>query len=366
MFYVGASLRIPVVYVGNVAVFIAMYTVGAWVADRRRATVVRWLVIAGTFVWLLVPTFPAATTDGDGGLSRAGLFSPFAAYMLLQFLVNVAFFGGAYLFGERAWAQARSRAALEERTRELERERELTAAQAVALDRVRIARELHDVVAHHVSAMGVQAGAGRAVLDRDPAAARGALQAVEQSARDALVELRQLLETLRTPDADTPTDSTVHLSALPDLIAHARENGLPTTFAVVGEPLEAPELVQVNLYRVAQEALTNARRHGGPTATADVRLRYTDDAIELEVSNDGRAHLVGRPGLGLVGMRERASASGGTLEAGPRPRGGFLVRVRVPLSSPAIPVSPGVPVGPGIPVAATPSAEPSTDAEARA
>ena len=158
----------------------------------------------------------------------------------------------------------------------------------------------------------------------------------------------------------------MHLSALPDLIVHARENGLPTTFAVVGEPLEAPELVQVNLYRVAQEALTNARRHGGPTATADVRLRYSADAIELEVSNDGRAHLVGRPGLGLVGMRERASASGGTLEAGPRPRGGFLVRVRVPLSSPAIPVSPGVPVGPGIPVAATPSAEPSTDAEARA
>lgn len=141
MFYVGASLRIPEIYVGNVAVFIAMYTVGAWVADRRRATVVRWLVIAGMFVWLLVTTFQAATADGDGGLSRAGLFSPFAAYMLLQFLVNVAFFGGAYLFGERAWAQARSRAALEERTRELERERELTAAQAVALDRVRIARE---------------------------------------------------------------------------------------------------------------------------------------------------------------------------------------------------------------------------------
>ena len=87
----------------------------------------------------------------------------------------------------------------------------------------------------------------------------------------------------------------------------------------------------MNLYRVAQEALTNARRHGGPVATADVRLRYSADAIELEVSNDGRGHLVGRPGLGLVGMRERATASGGTLEAGPRSRGGFLVRLRVPL-----------------------------------
>lgn len=331
-FFVGVSFRIPELYVGNVALFIGMYTVGAWVSDRRRATVVRLLVVAGMFVWLLVTTFQAATSDDGTGFSRAGLFSPFAAYMILQFLVNAAFFGGAYLFGERAWSQSRAREALEQRTRELERERELTAAQAVALDRVRIARELHDVVAHHVSAMGVQAGAARAVLERDPAAARAALQTVEQSARSALVELRQLLETLRTPDAETPADSTVHLSALPDLVAHANANGLPTTFAVVGDPAPASELVQVNVHRVAQEALTNARRHGGPGATADVRLRYEAGALELEVANTGRAPLMGRPGLGLVGMRERAAASGGTIELGPRPRGGFLVRLRVPLT----------------------------------
>jgi len=330
-FFVGVSLRIPEIYIGNVALFIAMYTVGAWVPDRRRATVVRLIVIAGMFGWLLVTTFQAATADGDDGLSRAGLFSPFAAYMVMQFLVNAAFFGGAYFFGERAWAQARSRAALEERTAELERERELTAAQAVALDRVRIARELHDVVAHHVSAMGVQAGAARTVLDRDPDAARAALSAVEESARAALAELRQLLETLRTPETATPGESTLRLSALPDLVGHASENGLPTTFTVVGDERPSSDLVQVNLYRIAQEALTNARRHGGPGATADVRLRYTTVGIELEVTNTGRAHLVGRPGLGLVGMRERAAASGGSLEAQPRERGGFLVRVRVPL-----------------------------------
>lgn len=327
-FFVGVSFRIPEIYVGNVALFIAMYTVGAWVTNRRRATIVRLVVIAGMFVWLLATTFEAAT--GDDGLSRAGLFSPFAAYLLMQFLVNAAFFGGAYFFGERAWAQAQSLTMLEERTHELEHAREVTAAQAVALDRVRIARELHDVVAHHVSAMGVQAGAARAVLDRDPAAARVALQAVEQSSRDALVELRQLLETLRTPDAETPADSTLRLDALPGLVAHANDNGLPTTFAEVGDPVPVAEIAQVNLYRIAQEALTNARRHGGPAATADVRLRYAPDAVELEVSNTGRSHLVGRPGLGLVGMRERAAASGGQLEAGPRPRGGFLVRLRVP------------------------------------
>jgi len=334
--YAGVSARIPELYVGNVVLFIAMYSVGAWVADRRRATIVRLVVIAAMFVWLLVSTFQAATAPEDDGLSRAGLFSPFAAYMLIQFLINAAFFGGAYFFGERAWADAESRRSLEARTAELERERELTAAQAVALDRVRIARELHDVVAHHVSAMGVQAGAARAVLDRDPSAARAALAGVEQSARSALDDLRHLLDTLRTPDGDTPGGSTVQLAALGELIEHARANGLPTDFTVVGDPVDAPELVQVNLYRIAQEALTNARRHGGPGVTADVRLRYTRNAVELDVASTGTTLPAVRPGLGLVGMRERAAASGGTLEAGPRPRGdGYLVRARIPLTSQA-------------------------------
>jgi len=334
--YAGVSARIPELYVGNVVLFIAMYSVGAWVADRRRATIVRLVVIAAMFVWLLVSTFQAATAPEDDGLSRAGLFSPFAAYMLIQFLINAAFFGGAYFFGERAWADAESRRSLEARTAELERERELTAAQAVALDRVRIARELHDVVAHHVSAMGVQAGAARAVLDRDPSAARAALAGVEQSARSALDDLRHLLDTLRTPDGDTPGGSTVQLAALGELIEHARANGLPTDFTVVGDPVDAPELVQVNLYRIAQEALTNARRHGGPGVTADVRLRYTRDAVELDVASTGTTLPAVRPGLGMVGMRERAAASGGTLKAGPRPRGdGYLVRARIPLTSQA-------------------------------
>ena len=346
-FFIGVSLRIPEMYVANVVLFIAMYSVGAWVTDRRRATIVRLVVIVAMFGWLLVTTFQSATSGDDDGFSRAGLFSPFAAFILIQFLVNAAFFGGAYFFGERAWADAESRRVLEERTVELERERELTAAQAVALDRVRIARELHDVVAHHVSAMGVQAGAARAVLDRDPAAARTALSQVEQSARSALDELRNLLDTLRTPDtlrapdlttadgsgADAPAGSTVRLAALPDLIAHANANGLPTRLTVIGEPVEASDLVQLNLYRIAQEALTNARRHGGPGATADVRVRYTGDAIELDVSSTGVARTASRPGLGLVGMRERATASGGTLEVGPRPRGdGYLVRAHVPVT----------------------------------
>lgn len=338
-FFIGVSARIPEIYVANVALFVAMYSVGAWVTHRRRATIVRLSVIAGMFVWLLVVTFQAATSPDDDGLSRAGLFSPFAAWILIQFLVNAAFFGGAYFFGERAWADEQSRRALEERTVELERERELTAAQAVALDRVRIARELHDVVAHHVSAMGVQAGAARAVLDRDPSSARAALTGVETSARAALDELRNLLDTLRTPDADAPGGSTLRLSALPELIEHANANGLPTTLTVVGDAVEPSELVQVNLYRITQEALTNARRHGGRGATAEVRVRYSRDAIELDIANSGVVRGSDRPGLGLVGMRERAAASGGTVEIGPRPRGdGFLVRARVPMVNQAVAV----------------------------
>ncbi len=331
-FFVGMSLRIPEVYVGNIALFIGMFTVGAWVDNRRRAMIVRTLIIVGMFGWLMVTTFQAATAPTDEGFSRVGVFSPFVAYMLLQFLVNAAFFGGAYYMGDRAYASALERSALQERTAELECEREVTAAQAVALDRVRIARELHDVVAHHVSAMGVQAGAARAVLVRDPDTARAALLGVESSARDALSELRQLLETLRTPTGDDPSETTVHLDLLPELIDHACENGMPTTLTVIGNPVPLPDIVQINAYRIAQEALTNARRHGGPDAAADVRLRYGAEAIELEVTNSGRSAVSGRPGLGIVGMRERATASGGTIEVGPRARGGFLVRVRIPVA----------------------------------
>lgn len=337
VFFVAGSLHIPELYVGNIALFIAIYTVGAWVEDRRRATLVRWLITVGMFVWLLVTMFQEATAPTDEGLSRVGLFSPFVAFMLMQLLVNVAFFGGAFYMGDRAYASARERAVLEERTRELEEEREVTAAQAVALDRVRIARELHDVVAHHVSAMGVQAGAARAVMDRDPDAAKTALVGVEGSARSALAELRQLLETLRGPGGESVDGSTLRLDDLAELVSHAQANGMPTTFSVVGEPVALPDLVQVNLYRVAQEALTNARRHGGPDAAADVRLRYADETVELEIASAGRHAAPGtRTGLGIVGMRERAAASGGTIEIGPRPRGGFLVRMRVPVRMAAL------------------------------
>ncbi|MDA4893297.1 histidine kinase [Streptomyces sp. MS2A] len=334
-YFVAVTFRVPEVYVGNIAMFIAIYTVGAWMNARRAAFVVRATIIFGMAVWLLIVMYRDAITQAEEAEVVAGFLSPYLAFMMLQILLNALYFGGAYYFGERSWSAAAQRAALEQRTRELEREREVTAAQAVALDRVRIARELHDVVAHHVSVMGVQAGAARMVIDQDPARARQILGGIESAARDAIRDFRQLLETLRAPgDAEEPP-STVTLDDIADLAARSTGSGLPTDYAVIGEPAPVPSVTAVNLYRIAQESLTNARRHAGPDARADVRIRYTGTAVELEVVNTGRVVTGLRPGLGQLGMRERALASGGSIELTPRTNGGFRVRATVPLSAAA-------------------------------
>jgi len=331
-YFVAVTVKIPELYVGNIAMFIGLYSVGAWMNDRRRAMIVRIAIIVGMFAWLLITMYYEAIKQADEADVVAGAFSPYIAFMMIQILLNALYFGGAYYFGERAWHSAAEREVLEQRTSELEREREVTAAQAVALDRVRIARELHDVVAHHVSVMGVQAGAARLMIDQDPAQSARILAGVEGSARDAISELRQLLETLRTPGGDTAEPaSTLTLDDIAELAAASTDAGLPTEYAVIGEPAAVPSLIAVNLYRIAQESLTNARRHAGAGAMADVRVRYDEDGVEVEIVNTGRAVAQLRPGLGQLGMRERAAASGGSLEVTPRPLGGLRVRARVPL-----------------------------------
>ncbi len=336
-YFFAVTLRIPELYAGNVAMFIAIYTVGAWMVNRRAAMIVRAAIIAAMFVWLLISMYRDAIETANDEELIAGTMSPYIAFMMLQLLLNVLYFGGAYYFGERAWTAAQQRIALEQRTADLEREREVTAAQAVALDRVRIARELHDVVAHHVSVMGVQAGAARIVIDTDPPQAKHLLAGIETSAREAISDLRNLLETLRSSGEDTEHASTLTLAEISDLADAATDAGLPTAFEVIGDARPIPPVIAVNLYRIAQESLTNARRHAGGGAAADVRLRYTADAVELEVVNTGRTVLAPRQGLGQLGMRERAAASGGTLESGPRDRGGWRVRARIPLVGEAVP-----------------------------
>lgn len=342
--FVGVTLRVPELYAVNIAMFVALYTVGAWMNDRRRAFFVRAGIILGMFVWLIIVMYRNAIDEASEADVAAGFFSPFVAFMMINLLINVLYFGGAYYFGERSWHAAAQRFALEERTRELEAQREITAAQAVALDRLRIARELHDVVAHHVSVMGVQAGAARLMIDRDPAEATRLLAGVEQASRDAIGDFRQLLEALRQPGDDGSHEpASVGPSDIGRLAQESRDAGLPTDFTVIGDPVPVPSTVGVNLYRIAQEALTNARRHAGTGAAADVRLRWDPDAVQLEIVNTGRTVGVLRPGLGQLGMRERALASGGEIELQPRPQGGFRVRVTIPTQ--ADPARTGSPQG---------------------
>jgi len=330
-FIACGSLQVPELLIVNITLFMAIYTVGAWVSRRSLAVGVRSVIVLGMAVWLMLALFQSATDpDAFDGFSRAGAFSPLVAYMLIQVLINLLYFTGAWWFGDRAFASARQRGELEQRTAELERERERTAAQAVALDRVRIARELHDAVAHHVSVIGIQAGAARTVLTRDAEAASAALQTIEHTTRETIRELHDMLSTLR--DSDEADDSARGLERVPELVAASVDSGLPTSYHVIGDAHPVPAVASVNLYRIAQEALTNVRKHGGPDATADVRVRYGGDHVELEIANTGGVTVHRMPGgLGQLGMRERVAASGGTLELGPRSRGGYLVRARIPL-----------------------------------
>ncbi|MFB9954763.1 sensor histidine kinase [Cellulomonas denverensis] len=341
MFVITVSLQVSETLFINIALFMALYTVGAWESRRTVAFWVRAAVVTGMAVWLLVTIFQSVTDpDAIPGLSRAGAFSPMAAYLMSQVLTNMLYFSGAWYFGDHAWNAARDRARTRWRGRQLVTERRMVEEQAVSLERLRLARELHDAVAHHVSLMGVQAAAARVQLALDADGATRSLEQVEDSARAAIVELQGVLGTLReagVAERPAPAVGSMTVEQLPTLVAQSTEAGVTATFQVIGDPQPLPPLLSLNLYRIAQEALTNTRKHAGEGARADVRLRYDDDAVELEVTDDGggmsRRARLGGAGLGQVGMRERAAADGGTLVAGPRGRGGYLVRARVPLAA---------------------------------
>jgi signal transduction histidine kinase len=220
------------------------------------------------------------------------------------------------------------------RTRELQSEREENARRAVLEERVRIARELHDVVAHHVSVMGVQAGAARRVMAQQPGKAEEVLSSIEASSRQAVLELHRLLGVLRRADQPDELTSQPDLAQLPDLVAQAGQGGLKVELSIEGEPRALSRTLEVSAYRVIQEALTNALRHSGGT-TATVRVDYQPAALEIEVLDGGsgtaRSHT-GLGGHGLLGMRERVGLHGGHLRAGLTPQGGFAVHATFPLN----------------------------------
>jgi signal transduction histidine kinase len=220
----------------------------------------------------------------------------------------------------------------ERRAQLAERERDLAAREAVVEERARIARELHDAIAHNVSMMVVQAGAERRVLDERDGPTREVLETIERIGRGALTEMRRLVGMLRSDSGD-PLTPQPGLDDLPTLVRQVGEAGLPVELQVEGERRELPVGIELSAYRIVQEALTNALKHAGQ-AHASVRVRYSADSLELEIVDDGageRQAPIAPGGHGLVGMRERVALYGGRLDAGRRPSGGFAVRVLLPI-----------------------------------
>jgi signal transduction histidine kinase len=245
--------------------------------------------------------------------------------------ITLGVFAIAWLAGLALRERAAQAEGAEERATHAEREREENARHAVFEERVRIARELHDVVAHHVSMMGVQAGAARVVIDRDRVKAKEALTAIESSSRQAVAELHRLLGFLRQAGDRDDLAPQPGLGQLPRLAASMSESHLAVEVSIEGETRSLPPTVDVSAYRIVQEALTNTLKHSA-ASRADVHVRYWPDEVEVEIIDDGRpngASSSGLGGLGLIGMRERAALHGGQLSAGPAAGGGYAVRARL-------------------------------------
>ncbi len=303
----------------TLAPVVAAYSVAAYTRSRRAlritATIVLAVLVVGNVVSALVES---------------------KAENLLGAVGNGIIFGTAFLAGDNMRRRRERLADLEARANAEETTRQALAREAVAAERQRIARELHDVVAHSLSVMVVQAGAARRLVATKPDLAAEALGAIETTGREALDEMRRLLGVLRTPEGDkespdlAPQPSLVHLDDLT-----GADPGLPVEVVVEGEPAPLPAAIDLQAYRIVQEALTNVRKHAGP-ARATVHLHYGTDALEVRVDDDGRGASASAPlggeGHGLVGMRERAALCGGELRAGPRPGGGWSVTARLPLA----------------------------------
>lgn len=249
---------------------------------------------------------------------------------------KLALFAIAWVIGDNLRTRRAYLAELEARAARLEHERGERAERAVIEERTRIARELHDVIAHNVSVMVVQASAGDDVFDSDPGRAREALAAVASTGRDALSELRRLLGVIRPGEAEEPSFAPQPgIGRLGELVEQVRDTGLAVDVSVDGEVRELPEATSLCVYRVVQEALTNTLKHAA-AKRAQVSLRYDPDAVKVRVSDDGHGENAATAngsagGHGLIGMRERVALFGGELQAGPSAGGGYCVNARLPV-----------------------------------
>ncbi|MFE1082120.1 MULTISPECIES: sensor histidine kinase [Brevibacterium] len=355
--------------VSQIVLFMGIYSIGPWQRSRKVAFWSRLFLCIGMAVLFAVSLSVQYRALGDFTILQ------FAASGGVSFLTNAAFFGGAWVFGNRAWKQRKLMADLRSANAEVREQEQRLSRQALDLERVRIARELHDGVAHHIAGVGIHAAAARRSLEKNPDKAKESLQVIESSTRETVDELRALVYTLRETDspadvtaatdvtaasggqtgerpADTATAGSTKgnpgLGDLPELIESAQRFDQTVEYTTIGAPRPLTPITEMSIYRVIQESLTNCSRYAGAGAEVDVRLRYGSTDLEVEVSD---ARSAGRPasagpdsaqadsglrstseglGLGIVGMRERMNALGGSLEAGPKSRGGWIVRARIP------------------------------------
>jgi signal transduction histidine kinase len=319
----------------SAAMLIAVYSAGAY-AELGRSVAVLGVMTVATVAYVVVYADRDPYTAGyDAGFTILGLV-------------------GVWGLGRTLRTRRLYTAELEDRTARLERTRAAEVQVALADQRSQIARELHDVVAHHVSVMTVQAAGARRALDRQPERAKDALMSIESTGRAALSEMRRIVGVLRGPDVETAVDpgavtDTVRTGAilspqpglreLSVLAEQVQAAGVPVRVVVTGDEVDLPAGVDLTAFRIVQEALTNTLKHAGPSS-AEVRVDYSPREVAIRVCDDGRGLAAAledhRPGHGLVGMRERVSLYGGTVTVGPRSGGGFEVRARIPFDTAAV------------------------------
>ncbi|TFV53818.1 sensor histidine kinase [Blastococcus sp. TF02A-35] len=366
VFFFTVLVTAETYWASTVPAFLVGVLLTAPLAWRRRAPVPAAAVVvaAGLLELVFLPTFLAANVSAllmvyalaayaprwasQAGLG-VGLFAALLAAVrylapfddLANVLATAAAIGvsvvAAWALGNLRRARLQQLAALEERAQLLELERDQEMRLAASTERARIARELHDVVAHSLSVVIAQADGGRYAGKADPEAATGALEAIAATGRQALTDMRSLLGVLREGGAEEYAPQP-DVAAIPALVDDVRASGLDVDLIIEGEPRPLPAGPQLAAYRIVQESLTNVLKHAGPASRAWVRLQWRPDALELSVLDDGRgasAAMVDSDGQGqgVLGMRERAQLHGGRLEAGPRHGGGFGVHAALPYGS---------------------------------
>lgn len=349
--FIALSLLSPLVSLQlsyQVAYFASLYSAVAWARDRRTLWICTAVVVVAMTLWIILGLTVANTFDGilaqyeDNPEFTGGIFEPLTSVALYNFVVNFAYFGGAILAGMSSWRNALQRSQLAEQAVQLSDQAEELARRAVIEERLRIARELHDVVAHHVSVIGVQAGAARRVIDKRPDVAVESLRTIEQASRQAVTDMRNLLGVLRSEGSEHGETNSARrpepgLDDLEDLARQHRELGLTVSYGrvedVPGALAEISAPLALSLFRTAQESLTNVRRHS--TAGSAVMTLRTGRAgeqrwVELETVDNGMPRITSETGsgFGLQGIRERVALHRGTAEIGPRSEGGWRVRAR--------------------------------------